>query len=283
VNRSVPKYQNFEELPAWQEAARLYNGVLDLIEEPHAVFSSAFRNQLERAALSVSNNIAEGFERMTTAELLAFLAIARGSAGEVRSMLLVVKRRPKVKRLAGRLEEIAEIAKSCQRQMTAWIGPIENGPVQGKRHLTAAQQKARKAVETARDFRVNWLRELKPDHPLYDSRERRRREANRWKNNQSPIANNQGLPVGPEWASRIRLPPHHRPIGYRPIGYRPNPPVNFRTFAAIRLNSRWQGSATRRPGFATLNGSLQNGSDLPASRPPKIISQPLRNYRGRTL
>jgi four helix bundle protein len=48
---------------------------------------SGLRDQLERAALSVSNNIAEGFERGSTNELLAFLYIARGSAGEVRSML----------------------------------------------------------------------------------------------------------------------------------------------------------------------------------------------------
>ena len=46
--------------------------------------SRSLQDQLERAALSVSNNIAEGFERGTTNELLAFIYIARGSAGEVR-------------------------------------------------------------------------------------------------------------------------------------------------------------------------------------------------------
>lgn len=76
----MAKYERFEDLPVWQEAARLYNVVLDLLEESGASFSSGFRNQLDRAALSVSNNIAEGFERSTTAELLAFIAIARGSA-----------------------------------------------------------------------------------------------------------------------------------------------------------------------------------------------------------
>jgi four helix bundle protein len=49
-------------------------------------------SQLQRAALSVPNNVAEGFERGTTAELITFLYYARGSAGEVRSMLLLLRR-----------------------------------------------------------------------------------------------------------------------------------------------------------------------------------------------
>jgi hypothetical protein len=44
----MAKYQHFEELPVWQEAARLYNAVLDLLEEPNAPLSPGFRNQLDR-------------------------------------------------------------------------------------------------------------------------------------------------------------------------------------------------------------------------------------------
>src|SRR2546422_5790384 len=102
----MPKYQKFEDLPVWQEAARLYNRVLDLLEEQNLPLSSGFRNQLDRAALSISNNIAEGFERVTTNELLSFLAIARGSGGEVRSMMAVVKDRPRLKPFIRRLQEI---------------------------------------------------------------------------------------------------------------------------------------------------------------------------------
>ncbi|MEJ0088932.1 MAG: four helix bundle protein [Limisphaerales bacterium] len=47
----------------------LYNRVLDLLEEPRVPLTPGFRNQLDRAALSISNNIAEGFERVTTNEL----------------------------------------------------------------------------------------------------------------------------------------------------------------------------------------------------------------------
>src|SRR5437667_3929043 len=107
----MAKYKQFEELPVWQEAARLYNAVLDLLEEPNVPLTPGFRNQLDRAALSVSNNVAEGFERVTTNELLAFLAFSRGSAGEVRSMSAVVKDRPKLQRIIRDLQEIRRLGR----------------------------------------------------------------------------------------------------------------------------------------------------------------------------
>src|ERR1051325_3994788 len=86
-------YKTFEELPVWQAAAELYELTEELLENEVFKATRGFRDQLDRAALSVSNNIAEGFERGTTNELLAFLYIARGSAGEVRSMLTLKSRR----------------------------------------------------------------------------------------------------------------------------------------------------------------------------------------------
>ena len=50
----MPKYEKFEYLPAWQEGARLYNAVLDLLETSNPPFTAGFRNQLDRAAISVS-------------------------------------------------------------------------------------------------------------------------------------------------------------------------------------------------------------------------------------
>ena len=169
----MAKYTKFEELPVWQEAARLYNRVLDLLEEPGVPLTPGFRNQLDRAALSVSNNIAEGFERVTTSELLAFLAIARGSGGEVRSMMAVVKDRPRLKSYLRHLKEIRALAESCARQLTAWTGSLEGSPVQGKRHLAAPERERREVAEKARSFRENFLRNLKPSHPLYSSPEAR--------------------------------------------------------------------------------------------------------------
>src|SRR5512141_769662 len=136
----MAKYQTFEELPVWQEAKRLYNIVLDLLEEPGVPLTPGFRNQLDRAALSVSNNVAEGFERSTTSELLSFIAIARGSAGEVRSMMAVVNNRPKLKRYLPALQRIRALAESCARQLTGWAGAVDGLPFNGRRHLPHQQR-----------------------------------------------------------------------------------------------------------------------------------------------
>ncbi len=172
-NNSIPKYEKFEDLPVWQQAACLYNAARDFLEKPNLPLTSRFRNQLDRAALSVSNNVAEGFERLSTAELLHFLSIARGFAGEVRSMMLVVKNRPSLKSFVRDLTRIQLLAESCAKQIVGWSGSIENSPVQGKRHSTPEVRKQREAAEKAAAFRLNFLKNLKPDHPLYNSPEAR--------------------------------------------------------------------------------------------------------------
>jgi len=92
-------------------------------------------DQLERAALSVSNNIAEGFERGSTSELLAFLYIARGSAREVRSMLQVIMG---WKAVADSKSQILDLKGRCEnisRQLYGWIDKLKNSEISGQRHL----------------------------------------------------------------------------------------------------------------------------------------------------
>lgn len=169
----MPRYRHFHELPAWKTGSRLYNQVLDLFEAHSRLFTTGFRGQLDRAALSVSNNIAEGFDRVTTNELLTFLGYARGSAGEVRSMVLVVKDRHGLLPAKDRLKTIHDTADSCVRQLAAWAAQIESGPVQGKRHLTSQERKLRQARSAADNLRHQFLITLTPDHPLYESKEAR--------------------------------------------------------------------------------------------------------------
>ena len=82
-------YQRFEDVPVWQKAAELYELTEDLLDNSAFQASRGFRDQIDRASLSVSNNIAEGFERRSRKEYLNFLNIAKASAGETRSLLYV--------------------------------------------------------------------------------------------------------------------------------------------------------------------------------------------------
>src|SRR6266487_6445491 len=109
-------YERFEDVPVWQKAAQRYEATEELLENHNFEGTRGFRDQLDRAALSVSNNIAEGFERGTTNELLAFIYIARGSAGEVRSMLTVKLRRIRDGHLKSRMPDLISLAESCSRQ-----------------------------------------------------------------------------------------------------------------------------------------------------------------------
>ena len=129
-------YQRFEDLPVWQEAAKLYEDTDDFLENAPPRMRASFRDQLERAVLSVSNNIAEGFERGTTNELLMFLYISRGSAGEVRSMLILLARRPWVPaNLKSQISDLRLLAESCSRQLRAWADSLQNSDITGPRHL----------------------------------------------------------------------------------------------------------------------------------------------------
>jgi hypothetical protein len=115
----------------------------------------------------------EGFDRMTTAELISFVGYARGSASEVKSMILVVTSRPTLRPTSALLREIEQLARSCIRQLSAWTTQIEKGAVQGKRHLTGPQQSQRKVAVASRALRRQFLLSLTPLHPLYDTPEAR--------------------------------------------------------------------------------------------------------------
>ena len=82
------KFTRFEEIISWQKAREL-NVEIYQITNSSNLFSKDFglRDQIRRASVSISSNIAEGFERQTTKEFIRFLYIAKASAGEVRSQL----------------------------------------------------------------------------------------------------------------------------------------------------------------------------------------------------
>lgn len=78
------KIAQFEDILAWQKAHTL---TVEIYKEFSKCRDYSFRDQIQRAAVSVMSNIAEGFERGSNADFRRFLFMAKGSGGEVRSLL----------------------------------------------------------------------------------------------------------------------------------------------------------------------------------------------------
>jgi four helix bundle protein len=173
-------YDRFEDLPVWQKAAELYEQAEDLLENHALKATSGFRDQLDRAALSVSNNIAEGFERGTTNELLQFIYIARGSAGEVRSMLtLKVRRANKANWPADLKSQISNLkfaAENCARQLRGWADSLQNSGITGQRHLNDRVRREEGQKQRAAAFEKQLLNNLPPNHPLRLAAEEKERD-----------------------------------------------------------------------------------------------------------
>lgn len=83
------KLENFEDLIVWQKGIELVKQIYLLTSEGKLNKDFGLRDQLHRAAVSIPTNIAEGFERSSRRDYIRFLLIAKGSAGEVRSLLRV--------------------------------------------------------------------------------------------------------------------------------------------------------------------------------------------------
>jgi four helix bundle protein len=144
------KYSRFEELPVWKAAMELARQLYAFCKSSR--LRPSFRDQLERAALSVSNNIAEGFERGTTQELLTFIYIARGSAGEVRSMLCVLETLPDSGNLKSEISNLKSLAEGISRQLRAWADSLQNTEIKGQRYLTEGTRRRAKQQKAADEF-----------------------------------------------------------------------------------------------------------------------------------
>lgn len=108
--------EKFEDIIAWQKAEKLSLRV-------YATFRSckdySFRDQVQRAAVSVMNNIAEGFERKGNKEFRKFLYISKGSCGEVRSMLYLALKLGYID--SKEYSDISELSLSISRMLSGFI------------------------------------------------------------------------------------------------------------------------------------------------------------------
>jgi four helix bundle protein len=157
------KYNRFEDLPVWKSAINLAVQIHGMTAKVPFRGRFSLRDQIERAAVSVSNNIAEGFERGTTQELLTFLYIARGSAGEVRSMLCLVEGLPGFADLKSEISDLKSLAEGISRQLRAWADSLQSSQIKGQRYLTEKTRQVEKAARERKEF-LEELRQIREQH-----------------------------------------------------------------------------------------------------------------------
>ena len=118
--------QRFEDLLVWQKGREL---VREIYRSFRACRDMGFKDQIQRAAVSVISNIAEGFERGTRSEFLNYLFIAKGSAGEVRAQLYAAID-------VGYLnietfKYLNDLAAQCSRLLSSFIAKVKTGSRSG--------------------------------------------------------------------------------------------------------------------------------------------------------
>jgi four helix bundle protein len=110
------KIESFEDLQVWRLAIDLAASVYLALQQSR---DFSFRDQVQKAAVSISSNFAEGFERGSNADFIRFLYYAKGSCGEVRSQLQIARR---IQLLAEPLAAtLIEEARMLSRKLGAFI------------------------------------------------------------------------------------------------------------------------------------------------------------------
>jgi four helix bundle protein len=153
------KYSSFQELPVWHDAVRLAAEVFRLTQ--HAVFHGKgdLANQLQCAALSISNNIAEGFERQTVRELLQFIHFAKGSAGECLSMCAVMRELGFLNAHVAEIGRMETLLQGIGRQLGAWAASQRDSDIDGARYLDSRERERKNREARAQAFMTDLKRQ----------------------------------------------------------------------------------------------------------------------------
>jgi four helix bundle protein len=155
--------EQFEDLPVWRAAMDLAVRVYALTTHANFKFHPGLRDSVERAAVSISNNIAEGFERGTAQESCAFIYAARGSAGEVRSLLHLLERLPAFAELCSEVSNLRPLVENIARQLRGWIEAMQSPEIKGSSYSTEQTRRAAQLSQEREEF-AQGLRQLRERH-----------------------------------------------------------------------------------------------------------------------
>ena len=120
----MARVERFEDLEIYQKATSIAIDIYKMLASGNLKVDYGTRDQMQRAAMSISNNIAEGFEYDNNADFIRFLKYAKGSAGELRNQLYVLK---ELKVLddayyQNKYDELIQLS----RQLAAFINYLKN-------------------------------------------------------------------------------------------------------------------------------------------------------------
>lgn len=116
------KVECFEDLFIWQKAIEFAKEIYLLTEKKGLKNDFGLKNQMRDSSVSISSNIAEGFERRSRKEYLNFLNYAKGSSGEIRSQLYVAFEVGYIEK--SEMENLREKAKFLSGSITNHINSI---------------------------------------------------------------------------------------------------------------------------------------------------------------
>jgi four helix bundle protein len=131
---NVSSIERFEDIQAWQSARELRRAVYGLTRSKPFSADFALVDKIRRAAISVSSNIAEGFERGGNRELIQFLATAKGPAGEIKDQLTCALDEGYITVI--QFDEIYRLAEKTSRAVGAFMTYLRNSEITGHKFDT---------------------------------------------------------------------------------------------------------------------------------------------------
>lgn len=124
--------EKFEDIEAWQKARELTKAVYACSGKGAFAKDFGLRDQIRRASVSIMSNIAEGFERGGSAEFAQFLAIAKGSAGEVEAQLYVAFDQGYINQ--EQFDSIKSAASSTKKLIAGFMNYLKRSNLKGQKY-----------------------------------------------------------------------------------------------------------------------------------------------------
>ena len=126
------KIERFEELIAWQKARELTRAIYEVTRQGAFAKDFGLSGQIQRAAVSIMSNIAEGFERGGDKEFVQFIAQAKGSSAEVRAQLYVALDQGYIDKPA--FDRLAELTIHINRMLAGLMKYLRSSEFKGSKY-----------------------------------------------------------------------------------------------------------------------------------------------------